>query len=80
MADYEVTSAALVAKLEDGGEKYFYRGESLSGVADDEVDRLKEIGLIKEAGAEEEPDEGKPPHGPRQTTAKTAASKTAPSK
>jgi len=41
-----VIAAALVAQLEDGGERYFYQGESLSGVGDDEIERLTEIGLV----------------------------------
>jgi hypothetical protein len=49
MADAVVVAAALVAQLEEGGERYFYQGEALSGVGEDEVKRLTEIGLVGEA-------------------------------
>lgn len=51
MADVVVTAAALVAQLpedEGGGEKYFYRGDSLQGIATEEVQRLIEIGLVED--------------------------------
>lgn len=41
-----VTAAALVAKLEEGGERYFYQGDTLAGVGDDEIARLADIGLV----------------------------------
>lgn len=53
MATYVVTSAALVAKVaaSQGGERYFYRGDVLSGVVSQtEIDRLVDIGLVGTTG------------------------------
>lgn len=46
-----VIAGALVARLPEkdgGGERYFYRGDELLGIDDEEIARLTEIGLVED--------------------------------
>ena len=49
MTDYYVSGAAAVAKLpaSEGGERYFYKGDLLTGVSKTECERLESLGLAK---------------------------------